>query len=158
MAVVPLPRFAERNGKLARAWRSFHAGFEQIRREPVTAWSVAAIEVAKYVVTAWRMYVAFELLDVHESFWVFLVLAPAAGVAGFVAFTPGAFGFREGFITAAAAGLGISFDTGLLGATVDRAVMLATSIVFGAIGFALTYPRLRAAVLPQPSTRAASTT
>ena len=157
MAVIPLPQFAARNGRLARAWRSFHSGFEQIRRDPKTAWACVLIEVVKYLVTGVRMYIAFRVLDVDVPFWAFMVLAPAAGIAGFISFTPGAFGFREIFITGAAAALGIGVDNGLLGATIDRAVMLVTSVVFGGLAFLYTYPRLRAATLAQ-STRAASTT
>jgi uncharacterized membrane protein YbhN (UPF0104 family) len=157
MAVVPLPQFAARNGRLARAWRSFHSGFEQIRRDPGIAFACVLIEIAKYVVTGVRMYIAFRLLDVDVPFWAFLVLAPAAGIAGFISFTPGAFGFRELFITGSAAALGIGVDNGLLGATIDRAVMLATSLVFGSLAFLYTYPRLRAATTAQ-STRTASTT
>lgn len=149
MAVVPLPQFAARHGRLARAWRSFHSGFEQIRREPGTAWACVMIEIGKYVITGLRMYIAFRVLDVDVPFWAFLVLAPAAGIAGFISFTPGAFGFRELFITGAAAALGIGVDTGLLGATIDRAVMLATSVVFGGLAFLYTYPRLRAATIAQ---------
>jgi uncharacterized membrane protein YbhN (UPF0104 family) len=145
MAMLPLPKFASRQGRLARAWQSFHEGFEQTRRDPRTAWSVVALEVAKYFVTAWRFQVAFSLLGIDESFWIFLVLAPTAGVASFVAVTPGALGFREGFLTLVAGAMGVGFDVGLLGATIDRAVMLLTSMVFGTIGFAVTYPRFRSA-------------
>jgi uncharacterized membrane protein YbhN (UPF0104 family) len=145
MALVPLPAFASRSGRLARVWRSFHAGFEQIRRDPRTARSVVALEIAKYFVNAARLAAAFRLLDIHEPFWTYLVLAPAAGIAGFIAITPGAFGFREAFVAAAAAAMGAGLDTGLLGATIDRAVMIATSIVLGSIGFLVTYPRLRSA-------------
>ena len=145
MAVIPLPRFAERSGRLARAWRSFHDGFDAIRRDPKRGWVVVGIEVVKYIVTAWRFQVAFRLLGIHEPFWTFLVIAPAAGIASFISITPGAFGFREVLVTAAAVGMGVHFNIGLLAATVDRAVMLASAITLGSLGFAVTYPRLRAA-------------
>src|SRR5262249_11327577 len=87
----------------------------------------------------------FHLIGVNESFWVYMVLAPATGVANFISFTPGAFGFREGFLTGAAALMGVGIKSGLLGATLDRAVIIFTSGLAGAIGFAYTSPRLRAA-------------
>jgi uncharacterized membrane protein YbhN (UPF0104 family) len=152
-AVVPLPRFAARHGRLARAWRGFHAGFEQIRSNPAVALAVLAIEVVKYFLTAWRFAIAFGLIGVHEPFALYLVLAPAAGLAGFVAFTPGALGFRELFVTGAAVGMGVDLDLGLLSATIDRAVMFATSVVGGALGFLVTYPRLRAATAAQSERR-----
>ncbi len=143
IALLPLPRFLAGKGRIARVWRSFHAGFEQMRRDPVTAFSVVLIEIAKYVVYALRFSIAFSLLGVHEPFWLYLVLAPAAGVAAFIAITPGALGFREAFVAAAAAAMGAGLNSGLLAATADRAVLLAASIVLGAAGFLVTYPRLR---------------
>jgi uncharacterized membrane protein YbhN (UPF0104 family) len=145
MAIAPLPRFGGRSGRFARAWRSFHDGFETVRKEPGTALAVVALEMVKYCITAWRFLIAFHLIGVNESFWVYMVLAPATGVANFISFTPGAFGFREGFLTGAAALMGVGISAGLLGATLDRAVIIFTSVVAGAIGFAYTYPRLRAA-------------
>jgi uncharacterized membrane protein YbhN (UPF0104 family) len=142
MAVAPVPKFHWAHGRVARLWRSFHGGFEQMRDDPKTAITVALLEVAKYLVYAVRFAVAFSLLGVREPIWLYLVLAPAAGVAGFIAITPGAFGFREAFVAAAAAAMGAGLDSGLLAATADRAVLLATSIILGGVGFALTYRRL----------------
>ncbi len=143
IALLPAPRFVAGNGRIARVWRSFHAGFDQMRRDPATAGSVVLIEIAKYVVYAWRFSIAFSLLGVNEQFWLYLVLAPAAGVAAFIAITPGALGFREAFVAASAAAMGAGLDSGLLAATADRAVLLVASIVLGAAGFLVTYPRLR---------------
>jgi uncharacterized membrane protein YbhN (UPF0104 family) len=143
IAILPAPRFVAGDGRIARVWRSFHAGFDQMRRDPVTAGSVVLIEIAKYIVYALRFSVAFSLLGVNEQFWLYLVLAPAAGIAGFIAITPGALGFREAFVAASAAAMGAGLDSGLLAATADRAVLLVASIVLGALGFLLTYPRLR---------------
>ena len=143
-ALVPLPKFASGNGRIARAWKSFHRGFEQIRNDLPAALLCVALEVTKYLATGLRMYIAFRLLEVHESFWFFLVLAPAAGLAQFVAFTPGAFGFRELFITGAAAALGVGFDYALLVATLERAVLMLVALGGGSIAFLITYPRLRA--------------
>ena len=114
----------------------------QITRSPGIAWAIVALEFAKAFVTAWRFDIAFRLIDVHESYWVYLVLAAAASLAGFVAFTPGAFGFREVFMSFAAGALGVGIGTGFVGATVDRAVLLLTSVLFGALGFLMTYKRL----------------
>lgn len=142
-AVVPLPPFRGRAGRLASFWREFHAGFEEIRRLPGTAVTVLALEGLKYLVTAWRFQVAFSLIAIHQPYWIFLVIAPAAGVAGFIAVTPAALGFREAFVTGAAASMGVEVTGGLLGATVDRAVLLAVSVIFGGVGLLLTYPRMR---------------
>lgn len=103
------------------------------------------LEGLKYLVTAWRFQLAFSLVQINQPLWFFLVLAPAAGVAGFIAITPAAVGFREAFVTGGAMGMGVTVTEGLLGATVDRAVMFAVAVVTGALGLIVTYPRLRAA-------------
>lgn len=147
-SAVPLPALRTLGGTLARLWGRFHEGFEALRRLPRTALAVAALEVVKYGITAWRIQVTFSLIGIHEPIWLFLVLAPAAGIASFIAVTPGALGFREAFITGAGAAMGLEVTAGLLGATVDRAVMLATFLVLGGIGLVVTYPRMHAASLP----------
>lgn len=145
VAVTPLTAFEGRTGIVARLWQGVYAGLSQIRARPRTALLAAAIESVKYLATAWRLQITFALIGVDGSFWLFLVLAPAAGIASFIAFTPAALGFREVFVAAAAAAMGLNLASGLLGATVDRAVMLATFLVLGGMGFLVTLPTLRAA-------------
>lgn len=146
-----LPDWPLLRGKPARAAASFNEGWHEIQRTPRTSLQVLAIDVVKYVLTAWRFQLAFGLLGVDESFWFFLVVAPAAAIAGIIAFTPGALGFRELFVTTAAVGMGATLDDGLLAATTDRGVMLASAVVLGAAGYAYTVPRLRRARTTQPT-------
>jgi len=145
LLLVPVPNVIKGGGRLAKGWRAFREGFDQVRSSGRSAVAVVLLEAAKYVATAWRFQIAFGLLGENQPFWFFLALAPAAGIARYLAFTPGAIGIREGFIAAAAVALGSPLTTGILAATVDRAVMFATSIVLGSIGFAASYPRLRRA-------------
>jgi hypothetical protein len=91
---------------------------------------------------------AFSLINIHEHFWFFLVLAAAVDISSVIALTPAAFGFREVFLTGTAVALGLDVTVGMLGATVDRAVMLATISVLGGLGLLITYPRLRSALAP----------
>jgi uncharacterized membrane protein YbhN (UPF0104 family) len=142
---VPLPKVRFLKGTAARFWDGFHGGWEELRRQPGAAVTVLAIDLVKYVVTAWRFQLAFGLVGVDEGYWFFLVLAPAAGIAGILSFTPGGLGLREGFLTLAAVAMGTTAVDGLLGATVDRGLMLVVVVVVGAVAFAYTWPRLRAA-------------
>jgi uncharacterized membrane protein YbhN (UPF0104 family) len=147
----PLPDWPLLRGKPARAAAAFNEGWHEIQRTPRTSVQVLAIDTVKYLLTAWRFQLAFGLLGVDESFWFFLVVAPAAAIAGIIAFTPGALGFRELFVTTAAVGMGATLDDGLLAATTDRGVMLASALVLGAAGYAYTVPRLRRARTTQPT-------
>ncbi|MFM7745495.1 MAG: lysylphosphatidylglycerol synthase domain-containing protein, partial [Actinomycetota bacterium] len=146
-----LPDWSVLRGKPARFAASFNNGWREIQSTPCTSIQVVIIDIVKYALTAWRFQLAFGLLGVHESFWFFLVVAPAAAIAGIIAFTPGALGFRELFVTTAAVGMGSSFDDGLLAATTDRGVMLASALVLGVAGYAYTVPRLRRARTTQPT-------
>jgi len=147
----PLPNWSLLRGKPAKFAASFNEGWREIQRTPRTSLQVVVIDIVKYALTAWRFQLAFGLLGVDESFWFFLVVAPAAAIAGIIAFTPGALGFRELFVTTAAVGMGSSLDDGFLAATTDRGVMLASAIVLGVAGYAYTVPRLRRANTTQPT-------
>lgn len=147
----PLPNWSLLRGKPAKFAASFNEGWHEIQRTPRTSMQVVVIDIVKYALTAWRFQLAFGLLGVDESFWFFLVVAPAAAIAGIIAFTPGALGFRELFVTTAAVGMGSSLDDGFLAATTDRGVMLASAIVLGVAGYAYTVPRLRRANTTQPT-------
>jgi uncharacterized membrane protein YbhN (UPF0104 family) len=148
---LSLPTWKILRGKPAKIFSSFNEGWDEIRRTPRTTFQVIAIDIVKYLVTAWRFQIAFGLLGYHQSFWYFLVIAPAAAIAGIIAFTPGGLGIRELFVTGAAVAMGSSFDTGLLAASTDRGVMLASAVVLGGIGFLYTVPRLRRATTTQPT-------
>jgi uncharacterized membrane protein YbhN (UPF0104 family) len=148
---LSLPTWKFLRGKPAKIFSSFNEGWDEIRRTPRTTFQVIAIDVVKYLVTAWRFQIAFGLLGYHQSFWYFLVIAPAAAIAGIIAFTPGGLGIRELFVTGAALAMGSSFDTGLLAATTDRGAMLASAVVLGSIGFLYSAPRLRRATTTQPT-------
>ncbi len=145
LVFVPMPHVRWLRGTPGRVWHGFRSGWEDIRRRPSVAVGVLVLDLAKYVLVAWRFQISFSLLGVEEPVWYFLVIAPAAGLAGALSFTPGGLGFREAFVTAAAVGMGSELDVGLLAATVDRGVMLATSVLLGGAGYAYTFRRMRVA-------------
>ena len=59
--------------------------------------------------------------------------------------TPGSLGIREGAVAIVVKLLGYSIPTGLLAATIDRAVMLVVACVLGSLGYFVTGRKLRAA-------------
>ena len=142
-AFVPLPHGHWLPGKLKHWWRDFHTGWELVRKRPRSALEVLALELARMVLSAARLAVAFSVLGVHEPFVLYLVLAPVASVSTILAFTPGAIGIREAAIAGAALALGFKLPTGLLGASVDRGAMIVVTVAMGALGYAHTTYRLR---------------
>lgn len=135
-AIAPLPKpFARAHHRIAKAWEGFHQGWEVLRRQPRVGAAVLAIDVAKLVILALRFEIAFSFLGIDVSFWALLVIAPIAALASVLAFTPAALGFREVAVTGAAAAMGYSVSTSLLASTVDRAAMLAATVIVGSIGY-----------------------
>jgi uncharacterized membrane protein YbhN (UPF0104 family) len=102
------------------------------------------------VLLACRFAVAFRILGVDAPIGVYLVVAPVTALVTVLAPTPGSLGIREGAVAVVVALLGYSIPTGLLAATIDRAVMLVVACALGSVGYFVTGRRLRAA-------RAAST-
>jgi uncharacterized membrane protein YbhN (UPF0104 family) len=143
-AVAPLPR-PRQGHRLNAIWTEFNIGFGEIRARPRLAAYAVLMELIKYLFTAWRLQLAYGLIGVVAPLWLFLVLAAATGIAGFISLTPAALGFREALITSAAAGMGVPPVIGLLGATVDRAAIFVVAVVLGGVGLLTTYPRLKAA-------------
>lgn len=145
LAFIPLPAAGRLPDLVRRPWLSMRAGVEEIRSRRGVAVSIVGLEAVKYLLAAWRFDVAFALLGVQESFWFFLVLATAAGLASAYSLTPAAIGVREALLTGAAVALGSPAASGLLGATVDRAAILLVSVVVGGAALGVTYRRMRQA-------------
>jgi uncharacterized membrane protein YbhN (UPF0104 family) len=144
-AVVPLPQ-PRKGHRLNAIWTEFSIGLGQIRARPQLAAYAVLMQLIKYLFTAWRLQLAYGLIGVVAPLWLFLVLAAAAAIAGFISLTPAELGFREALITSAAAGMGVPPVIGLLGATVDRAAIFVVAVVLGGVGLLTTYPRLKAAM------------
>jgi uncharacterized membrane protein YbhN (UPF0104 family) len=144
-ALLPLPKVRKRSGRMVRAWQEFHAGWENVRKQPWTAIQVLLIDTIKLVFLAWRFAVAFRVLGVDAPIGVYLVVAPVTALVTVLAPTPGSLGIREGSVAVVVALLGYSIPTGLLAATIDRAVMLMVAVVLGTIGYVVTGRRVRAA-------------
>ena len=148
-ATRPMPRFLRprdgHEGRFAAAWKEFHRGWDELRRQPRVGLVVLLIDSLKLVLLAVRFQIAFELLGVDAPLWLFLALGPVAALMGVIAFTPGALGLRELAVAGTAAAMGYSVPTGLLAATIDRGVMLCVTLVLGGIGYAITTRKLHAA-------------
>jgi uncharacterized membrane protein YbhN (UPF0104 family) len=143
-ALMPLPKRSDRDSRLMRAWAEFHNGWENVRRQPLVAFQVLLIDTVKLVLLAWRFAVAFHILGIDAPIGVYLVVAPVTALVTVLAPTPGSLGIREGAVAIVVKLLGYSIPTGLLAATIDRAVMLVVACVLGTIGYIVTGRRLRA--------------
>lgn len=143
IAVVPLPHIRWLRGRPAQWWSEFHEGWETLRGEPGVAIRVLVLEVVCIVTFAVRLTLVFDLLGVHAPFFLCLALAPVASPATALAITPGALGFREAAVAAAAVAMGFRVPTGIFAAGIDRGVLLLVTLVFGVVGYVFTLPQLR---------------
>jgi shikimate dehydrogenase len=79
---MTIPKLFFGTGKIARSAEMFASGWDEIRRTPRTSLLVVLIDIVKYLLTAWRFLLVFQLLGYDNSFWFYLVIAPAAAIAG----------------------------------------------------------------------------
>lgn len=133
---------SESEGRLASAWRGFQTGWSEVTTHVRTALIVVAIEFIKYAILAVRMKLALSWIGIDQSYGFFLVIAAVTGLVTFLALTPAGVGLRELAIGFAASALGVEFDVALMGATLDRAVMLVWAVVIGGLGLVYTARRM----------------
>lgn len=129
-------------GLLARSWRGFRSGWSEITSHRRTALWVTLIEIVKYTILAFRMRLSLSWIGIEGSYAFFLALAAVTGIVTFLALTPASIGIRELAIGVTAAALGTPFDVALMGAALDRAVMLVWVVLVGGAGLLYTARRL----------------
>ena len=136
-AVLPISA-KQRSGRIGTAWMRLGNGWQRARAQPLVAVVVLALELVRYGFAAWRLDIVFGWLGTDESFFFFLVIAPIAALATFVAITPAGLGIRELVIASAAVALGRQFDVGLLGSSADRAINMIVVLLTGLPGIVYT--------------------
>jgi uncharacterized membrane protein YbhN (UPF0104 family) len=130
--LVPTPGGENPRNLFWRVWSNFLSGFEAIRSSPVLIGQIAALVLMQFAMLAIRLHITFDAIQVELSPWVLLTLAPMTTLISFLSLTPGNLGLREwaiGFISLAS---GIDFQSGVFAGTLDRAVLMACTFVFGA--------------------------
>ena len=66
--------------------------------------------------------------------WIFLLIAPLVSILGLLALLPGGnIGLREGIIGYVTMVSGYDFNSGFFGGTIDRAILLCLTFLFGTI-------------------------
>lgn len=127
----PVP---SQSGAIGSAMTRMLVGWKQVRSNQRVVLVVLGLEVSRNVLAAWRYLIVFSWFGVVEPFFFFLIIAPIASLATFVAITPAGLGIREAWIAAVVIALGHSFDIGLLGSSADRAISLAVVLILAVPG------------------------
>lgn len=149
--VGPLVALAVKGRRFSDRWyagrvlNDIGEGWNVMRKCPGALGSVVALNLLAIAVGSLRLMVAFTCIGVVIRWDAALILASVLQLGIFLGFTPGALGLREGLIGATAGLLGLSLETGIFAATIDRAVAMALNITFGIPATMWTSAKIRAA-------------
>lgn len=142
--LIPVPRWSASEGRLSRIWNDFVDGFATARARPKVSAVVLALTLLQQLSLGLRFMVGFEAFQSKPSVWILLLLAALVTLVSFVAFTPGALGLREAAVGYIAFATGGDFSLGLFAGSLDRAVMLALTLLLGTPSFIYIWKRLGA--------------
>lgn len=131
MLRIPIPSI-KRADKLGRILKNMHEGWQMIRTNRRVLYSVTALHALSQAAAAVQFVVVFRALEIDISFSAILILSISTTITQFASILPGNLGLREAVAGAVGAAFGVTFVTGLLAATVTRAVNMALIFVLGA--------------------------
>lgn len=128
---VPLP-MVRHSGRLAGFVNRAREGFVSIRTQWAGLSLYVLLIVLQYVLTAWVLMVAFEATGQPPLGWLAaLIIAVFIVISSFVTLTPNNIGIQEVVAAYLYSLTGSSFDEGLLGLALIRAVHLVLSFTLG---------------------------
>ena len=129
-ALVPLPTFAERN-RWVRFWNELVRGRDMILRyKPVFALLLGAHALGLSF-AGLRFLGAYRSMDITLDPGSYVVLGCAAVLSLIVSFTPAGLGIREFTVGAVGVLVGVPMTTGVVAATVVRAVISLWTVLVG---------------------------
>lgn len=140
---LPMPKFKNNKHFILRAWTDFSTGFEAMRAKPFITLQVMLLIVLQFIVMSWRLYLAFDAVQIHLSVWILFLLVPLTTLMTFVALTPGGLGLREGLMGYVTLVSGYDFNSGIFAGAVDRAVLLAVTFIVGPFCLFYIWVRMR---------------
>jgi uncharacterized membrane protein YbhN (UPF0104 family) len=144
--LIPVPRKNKTNNLFLKAWSDFLIGFEVIKSSPTLLWQNIGLVLLQYLMLAMRLFITFNAIQIKLSPWVFLILAPMTTLISFLSLTPGNLGLREWAIGIVSFALGVDFRSGIFAGTLDRAILMAVTFIFGSGSLAYVWFRMENAV------------
>lgn len=120
-----------KNAFLRNRLSEFLTAFEIIQRRPILFWQISGLVLMQFATFCMRLSISFDAIHVDLSPWVLLIMAPTTTLISFLSLTPGNLGLREWMIGVISLASGNDFSSGIFAGTVDRAVLLACTFIFG---------------------------
>jgi len=135
--LFPTPPKRQTDKRILKLWYNFLSGFEAIKTNKFIFRKLTLLVLLQFLVVSLRLYIVFDIIDVNISYWILLMMGPMTTLISFLNITPGNLGMREWAIGTISVISGINFQGGIFAGTIDRAVLMACTFLFGS--FSLLY-------------------
>ena len=143
VCLIPIPKVEVSDNFLLKLWSDLLYTFKTFRSRPFLLSQILGLVLLQFIVLAIRLSISFDAVQVELSPWVLLILAPMTTLISFLSLTPGSLGVREwaiGFISLAS---GIDFSNGIFAGTLDRAILMICTFIFGFASLAYVWFRMK---------------
>lgn len=140
VAVAPLvllhlpPAWLAGGGAVRSRMRAVVEGWRDVRADRGTLAALAGLALLQLALVATRFTLCFGAGGVQAGWLAAAVFASVATLSVLASVTPGGLGLREVLVAALAAPFGLGFQQGMVAASLDRAVLLAFSVLAGGAG------------------------
>ena len=105
----------------------------------VLMFKISLFILLQIIIFTLRFFVSSMLLNERVPLIVLFLMSPIAITTSLLVLTPGGIGFRETLLGIVSQLTGYGFDSGVFMATVDRGVLIAATLIFGAISYVALY-------------------
>ncbi|MBX3441613.1 MAG: flippase-like domain-containing protein [Planctomyces sp.] len=121
-----------RNVRLPSLVSRVLASIVVLGRSPRTLLAASLWHFLSVVCAAVRLWMIYGAFGAPVSVWATIFVTAAGALSMLIAPTPGALGVREASMAAAGAVFGVNFELSLLVASLERAILLALTMLIGA--------------------------
>ena len=104
---------------------------------------VIGLVFAQYVFVSIRLFISFDAIGVQLPIWAYVMLVPTTSLISFLSLTPGNLGLREWVIGTISAAIGIDFRKGIFAGTIDRAILMGCTFLFGSLALVIVWLNIR---------------
>lgn len=142
ICLIPTPKIFRPESFLSKTWSQYLIGIKAVQKSPILLWQNIGLVFLQYLLLAVRLYITFDIVQVKLSLWSLLILAPFTTLISFISLTPGNLGLREWAIGVISLTLGIDFKSGIFAGSIDRAILMACTFIFGSFALIFVWYRI----------------
>ena len=139
---IPLNAVSNSKKPVFNLFEKFLSAYMTIRKKPELAVFILILVLFQFFFLGLRLYICFDAMNIKTSIWNIMLIAPMATLASFLSITPGNLGIREWVIAGLSAASGLNFSSSVFAGSLDRAVLMACTFIFGSIGYIYVWLKL----------------